>query len=201
MTKYTMPSSVQDYLSNAQTRNAVDSLLPLLDGKTIPEGLGTTEARQFNTALLSAAQVRHDFVDMLYEMWDLTFGEAIQGLNGIDPKFFSAEHSVQSIWNGGNVSKVIPRHGIDYECCAVLEHEGRDAGIYLAIYQLTKAGSYQSMSRDRMPTMLSESWHDAGTGEEAHIETARIPHGGRIAGDLDLSPLCSAANVFLTATE
>lgn len=201
MTKYSMPPSVHDYLGNPQTRNAVDSLLPLLDGMTIPEGLGMADARQFNTALLTAAQVRHDFVDMLYEIWNLTFSEAFNDLTWQDTKFFSAEHSVQSIWNEGNVSNVIPRQRIDYECCAVLEHEGPDAGIYLAIYRLTPGGSYQSMSRDRMPTMLSESWHDAGTDEEAHIETDRVPLGGDTAGDLDLSPLCSAANVFLTATE
>ena len=72
---FPIPNSLQEYFGNLAVRNAVDSLAAALDGENAPQ-MGWDEARNYNQALLMAAQVRADLVDLLFRVWDATFGQA-----------------------------------------------------------------------------------------------------------------------------
>ena len=70
-----VPASLCKYYQNRTVRQAVDSLIDGLDGKKTPE-VNWMEARNYNKALLSAAQVRGDFIEFLFKIWEDSFGQA-----------------------------------------------------------------------------------------------------------------------------
>ena len=77
-----VPTSVCEYYQNKAVRQAVDSLVDALEGKNTPE-MNWMEARSYNKALLSAAQVRGDLIEFLFKVWEDSFGQADPGrLNG-----------------------------------------------------------------------------------------------------------------------
>ena len=56
------------------------------------------EAKNYNQALLMAAQVRADYVALLFDIWDATFGS--QSLDGLGHEYFDHEHlSPNLIWS------------------------------------------------------------------------------------------------------
>lgn len=67
--------SLKKYYKNRSVFNAVNDLVEVLDGSKTPK-LNMREVKNYNQALLMAAQSRADFVDLLFRVWDETFGKA-----------------------------------------------------------------------------------------------------------------------------
>ena len=70
-----IPQSLKEYYGNVAVLRAVDALSERLDGTNMPE-VQWEEARNYNQALLMAAQVRADLVDLLFRVWNESFGKA-----------------------------------------------------------------------------------------------------------------------------
>ena len=72
---FPVPESLKKYYEERAVFNAVNALVGVLDGTNVPE-LSREEAKNYNQALLMAAQVRADFVDLLFRIWDEVFVKA-----------------------------------------------------------------------------------------------------------------------------
>ena len=104
-----IPKSVREYYTNKAVRKAVDALLEKLDGRDSPE-LGWNEARKYNQALLMAAQVRTDFIEFLFEVWDGSFGNAEP--NRLQGEYFDFESSSPAgIWDESELARYYYRNG------------------------------------------------------------------------------------------
>ena len=93
-----IPESLREYYGNVAVRRAVDALSERLDGTNMPE-VRWKEARNYNQALLMAAQVRTDLVDLLFSVWEESFGQAEPDELGED--YFgwtSGDYSLSGIW-------------------------------------------------------------------------------------------------------
>lgn len=104
MPNFQIPESVVRYYSDPKIRSAVDALIDALEGNSMPE-CTWGEAQSYNKALLMAAQVRADFNDLLFRLWDATWGQVKpERLTG---EYFDwTDHSPQKLW-GNRYSSVI----------------------------------------------------------------------------------------------
>ena len=91
-----IPESLRAYYGNNAVRRAVDDLVGKLNKADMPD-CDWDEAKNYNQALLMAAQVRADYVALLFDLWDATFGKwEPQRLKG---KYFEYGHlSPNQIW-------------------------------------------------------------------------------------------------------
>jgi len=104
-----VPTSLCKYYQNKAVRGAVDSLIDVLDGNNTPE-VSWAEARNYNKALLSAAQVRGDFIEFLFKIWEESFGEANPGR--LQGEFFEWKHCKPAkIWTSGELNRTYYRNG------------------------------------------------------------------------------------------
>jgi len=93
-----IPQSLKVYYGNVAVRRAVDALSANLNGTHMRE-VQWEEARNYNQALLMAAQVRADLVDLLFRVWDESFGQAEPDRLGEDLFHLNDEgHSLAGIW-------------------------------------------------------------------------------------------------------
>ena len=74
MTTIEIPESLRTYYGNKAVCKAVDDLVGKLNKAGMPD-CDWDEAKNYNQALLMAAQVRADYVALLFDLWDATFGE------------------------------------------------------------------------------------------------------------------------------
>ena len=120
---FPIPSSLQEYFGNQAVRNAVDALAEVLDGTNMPV-TSWDEARNYNQALLMAAQVRADLADLLFRVWDATFGQANPAQLG--EEYFDCESgSPAAIWNDGYVERYY------YRDERPAEEDGRSDGLFV----------------------------------------------------------------------
>ncbi|MDE0270321.1 MAG: hypothetical protein OXP11_03855 [Gammaproteobacteria bacterium] len=70
-----IPESLKVYYENKAVRRAVDELVRKLDGAGMPD-CDWEEAQNYNRALLMAAQVRADYMALLFDVWEATFGRS-----------------------------------------------------------------------------------------------------------------------------
>ena len=104
-----VPTNVCEYYQNEAVRCAVDSLIKVLDGKNTPE-VNWMEARNYNKALLSAAQVRKDYIEFLFKIWEESFGQADPGrLRG--QIFEWKRWTPESIWSNRGLYRCYYRIG------------------------------------------------------------------------------------------
>lgn len=95
---FRIPESLREYYGDVAVRRAVDALIEKLDGAKMPE-VGWQEARNYNQALLMAAQVRADLVDLLFGVWEESFGQAKPDRLGEDYYGWEEEdHPLATIW-------------------------------------------------------------------------------------------------------
>lgn len=96
---FPIPRSLKKYYEERAVFKAVNELVGVLDGSKAPE-LSRKEAKDYNQALLMAAQVRADFVDLLFQVWDEVFGKA-----EISEKecFYSQMYTISHIWEKGEL--------------------------------------------------------------------------------------------------
>ena len=103
-----VPTSLCKYYQNEAVRQAVDSLIDGLDGKNTPE-MNWMEARNYNKALLSAAQVRGDFIEFLFKIWEDSFGQTDPGRQG---EIFEWQHwTPAEIWTSRHFARTYYRNG------------------------------------------------------------------------------------------
>ena len=93
---FPIPESLQKYYGNQAIRNAVDELVAL-NGTGMLDSFWE-EARNYNQAVLMAAQVRADLVDPLFRVWEATFGQANPARLGEDCINYE-NASPATIWN------------------------------------------------------------------------------------------------------
>ncbi len=110
MNKFTISEGLMDYYSKPDIAEAVDSLVDKLNGKNPPE-LSWEESQKYNRALLMAAQVRADYVDLLYRIWEETFGahDRLDDLRG--EYFYSYGFSISEIWKDKWLERTYYRNG------------------------------------------------------------------------------------------
>ena len=93
----TVPNSVCEYYRNSAVRRSVDELVQSLDGNSTPE-ISWEEARNYNKALLTAAQVRADFIEFLFAVWERSFGQMEPERLG--KEYFDYEtYSPEGVWD------------------------------------------------------------------------------------------------------
>ena len=98
---FPIPQSLKKYYEERAVFTAVNELVGVLDGSKVPE-LSRKEAKDYNQALLMAAQVRADFVDFLFRVWDEAFGKEKGKIAG--EEWFNSRYN---IWYEGYL-------GVDY---------------------------------------------------------------------------------------
>jgi len=110
--------SLSRYFGNAAIRQAVDALVEKLDGKKPPD-LTWKHAQQYNCALLMAAQVRSDFIKMMFDVWERTFGEAFRSKfsNYCEDHWESDSgyYSPAPVWDDEEIGRVYYRDNIPDE--------------------------------------------------------------------------------------
>ena len=93
-----IPQSLKEYYGDVAVRRAVDALSANLNGTNMPE-VQWEEAQNYNQALLMAAQVRADLLDLLFRVWDESFGQAEPDRLGKDLFHLNdKDHSLAGIW-------------------------------------------------------------------------------------------------------
>ena len=70
-----IPESLKTYYKDKAVQRAVKELVGKLNGADMPD-CDWDEAQNYNQALLMAAQVRADYVGLLFKVWDATFGQS-----------------------------------------------------------------------------------------------------------------------------
>ena len=116
---FPIPESLQKYYGNQAIRNAVDAL----DGTGMPDSFWE-EARNYNQAVLMAAQVRADPVDLLFRVREATFGQANPARLG--EEYFDYEKaSPAAIWKERYVERFY------YRDDRPMEEGGRSDGLFV----------------------------------------------------------------------
>lgn len=105
------PDSVKCYFDNPKIYSSVNALIDASDGKKSSFSMDREEARMYNLALLSALQIRSDYIEFLYGIFDEIFGIPInENKIHIREEFTESEHMPNSIWNNGyiysNITKI-----------------------------------------------------------------------------------------------
>ena len=96
---FPIPQSLKKYYEKRAVFQAVNDLIKVLDGESVPK-LSREEAKNYNQALLMAAQVRADFVDLLFRVYDETFGKA----ETVGEEYFESQRYTTSyIWGNGEL--------------------------------------------------------------------------------------------------
>ncbi len=158
MSNFFIPESLKSYYAKGDknpVKRAVDALVDQLDGKTIPD-LDWEETQDYNKALLMAAQVRADYCDMLFRIWDATFGKC--KVKGTRDNWYldEDEHSPAKLWENAYCGPYIYRDGDpdddgpNDELYVTLENKK----VELHVWRDQKVGSY--LSSDKLP--IVKSW-------------------------------------------
>ena len=98
---FPIPQSLKKYYEERAIFNAVNGLVEVLDGKS-DQKLSREEAKNYNQALLMAAQVRADFGDLLFRVWDETFGKGKGETTGEEWRkewFESQAYTIYKLWD------------------------------------------------------------------------------------------------------
>lgn len=120
MAKFEIPEALKHFFTDKKVQGAVIDLVGKLDGKDIFE-CDWLEAQDYNQALLFAAQVRADFVDLHYQIWEDTFGINNPSILGVE--YFNAEENSPSyVWENEIVQRYYYRSGN-------IDENGRNDGL------------------------------------------------------------------------
>ena len=160
--------SLQKYYGNQAVRNAVDALVPALDGNNMPEVRWWEEARNYNQALLMAAQVRADRADLLFRVWDTTFGQTTPSRLG-EEYLHSKGASPAAIWSEPSVERFY------YRDRRPVEENGPSDGLFVWLVPPTR----------RTIALGVERYSDGDDIAELPANPADVPRGWHVTGDMD----------------
>ena len=111
MDSFKINPSLNDYFAptNEKLRVAANALCEVLQGEDMPQTNSMAEARAYNRALALAAQLRADYVEMLFNVWSTTFGRELE--EKYSGKFIvdyeSEYRAINVIWGNDDVYNVI----------------------------------------------------------------------------------------------
>ena len=135
-----IPESLREYYGNVAVRCAVDALTKKLDGTEMPEVLWE-EARSYNQALLMAAQVRADLVDLLFHVWEESFGQAEPDRLGEDYYGWEeGDYTLALIWKDKDLARYYYRDRLPpgedgrSDQLGVMVSENRNLGLSVVRY-------------------------------------------------------------------
>ena len=155
-----IPDSLQSYYGNQAVRRAVDDLVNKLNGKGMP-GCNWEEAKNYNQALLMAAQVRTDYVALLFDVWEATFGKSkLQSLKGdeLDHKLLSPS----GVWGNGWLWRAYsPSCNSDesersYELCVYVVEDNLE----LRVYRYDQDGKWDCSETPKVERWLTRQDHN-----------------------------------------
>lgn len=136
MAEFEIRDSLKSYFGSKTIKGAVDALSDGLKGDDQPE-MTWDEARNYNQALLMAAQVRGDHNEMLFALWARTYGAALNLPNRKFDVAFESDYCTPDVmWKNGFVWQTMSRHGLDFDNSAEtyeLTIERKDRFIYLTV--------------------------------------------------------------------
>lgn len=133
-----IPTSLEDYYRDKKIREAVDALLEKIKGDDTPENFTRDEAQTYNLALLMAMQVRADYVNLLFDLWNGFFGEAVCKHDRLQEKFDASYYSTAKIWEEKHIGCSILRRGqgdVEFVLCVILDNDP-EAVIWLSAEKL-----------------------------------------------------------------
>lgn len=179
MAGFEIPNSVRTYVTDRKVREAVDALADVLQGDNPPE-MSFEDARHYNQALLMAAQVRADHNDLLFWLWEQTFGPSADKVaKQFVLDFESDRCTPESMWDEGIVWQTISREGCyapdlvqAFELYACVE----DREVYLLVARWDGAeGEHGDFSFDPADIGDATTWQSF-RDDEGHIvaQTASV---------------------------
>ncbi|MBL1430217.1 MAG: hypothetical protein COA60_001620 [Robiginitomaculum sp.] len=181
--KFKISESLKAYYSDKAVNEAINELVEKLGNpKKTPE-MSWKEARQYNQALLMAAQVRADFAEMLFAIWEATFGEyADEGKLGkeklIDKNDFR-NISPQDIWSHGWIE-------LDFE--SKREPENSSNGFLVSAEDDKLEIQFYQYENDEEKSVVEDgttgelaSWEQKIDKEEPEYKYLQIKHSVSIA--------------------
>ena len=165
---FPIPESLKHYFGDPAVRRAVNALADVLDGANMPD-TSWDEARNYNQAILMAAQVRADFVDLLFRVWDATFGPANPAQLG--EEYFADQHDgyPAAIWNNLYVERYFYRDG------RPADEDGRSDGLFVWLVPRT----------ERMMALGVERFTEGDDIAEIRADAADGLEGWHVANDVD----------------
>ncbi len=164
---FQIPESLKEYYGNQAIRNAVDALVDALDGADMPAA-SWEEARNYGQALLMAAQVRADLADLLFRVWDATFGQTNPARLG--EEYFDSEYASPAvIWGERYVERYYYRDGLP------AEEDGPSDGLFAWLVPPTR----------RMIALGVERYSDGDKVLELPADAVDGLEGWHVAADMD----------------
>ena len=159
--------SLKEYYGNKAVRKAVNALVDALDGGNMPEVLWE-EARNYNQALLMAAQVRADRADLLFRVWDTTFGQTTPSRLG--EEYLHLERATPAaIWSEACVERFY------YRDRRPVEENGPSDGLFVWLVPRTR----------RTIALGVERYSKGDDIAELPANPADVPKGWHVTGDMD----------------
>lgn len=205
-----VPDSVLSYMTDELVESAVNQLLEKDADTKIPGDLTTwDDLRAYNRALLSAQQVKFEYVDFLHDLWDRTWGDAqrklfksyrLMELSKSRSEFFCDNEDVtylpnsRSLWNR------------DYSLDLVLETAADNQVTVGVSYNLVSmqdglkifAADHSDFDLDVELELDSTSWSkELDDGWLNTLPELIVPQSGQ--HELDISALQQAAYSMLCA--
>lgn len=170
MAEFEIRDSLRTYFSDNAIKEAVNALAEVLQGDN-PPSMTWDEAKNYNQALLMAAQVRTDHNEMLFALWVRTFGHALAGTQGQFQVEFEPDYCTpESIWDGGFVWQTMSRSGLQQQNLtqAFEMYVGhQDHLIYLFVAKWDgKLGGYDDFSFDPAAIGSGTKWTPFEDDEE-----------------------------------
>jgi len=95
VSEFEIPASVASYFSEKAVKAAVNALIFDAAGNSMPETTWA-EARDYNQAVFMALQVRTELVDMMFRIWEATFGEA--DVSRVGEEYFDWSYNPDYVW-------------------------------------------------------------------------------------------------------
>jgi hypothetical protein len=145
MDSFKINLSLNDYFAptNEKLRVAANALCKVLQGKDMPQTNSMAEARAYNRALALAAQLRADYVEMLFDVWSMTFGRELEEkFSGRFIVEYESEYrSINDIWENDDVYNAIFVKGLTNsgkEDIFELYVEFDEGIIYLSVFKYSR---------------------------------------------------------------
>lgn len=182
---------LQFYFANNQNQGSIDEIL---SQKTMPSDLDWEEIERFNDAKLSALNVQLDYWKLLHQIWNMTWGTAIDlsRYQPVSPMFYADrkgnENSVEWVWDCYFYKAFEFKNYRIYTICYVDNKSGAQIGFFVE----NENGEYAISNQ----LVLSKSWLEA-ENDERWTKNRLVQIAGQANVNIDL--LAGLANEVASA--
>jgi len=190
MSKLSLPDSVKTYFNEKSLQTSIDSLVDRLDGKKMPES-DWEQARSYNQALLMAAQIRADYVELMFGLWEETFGNS--AAESLGSPFFDWDEDPLSTWENDYLRHSFYRDGTPQD-------EGKHEELYISFEEEFVCLEVHRFLNNETPLDFSPKcglslWDLKSDDGDIYARTERVPIKKFIANfDVEIAKLREAAD-------